>query len=63
MVCATEIQMNSSFSVANNKVPVEDIIEMHNIENTLTKEARYNARITCHYIAWTLKIFLGFLMS
>ena len=40
------------FSVANNVVPVEDILEMHNFDYTLTETARYNARIWLHYIAW-----------
>ena len=50
--------MNFCFSVANNVVPVEDILEMRNVEDTLTKAARYNAIIWCHYIAWDLKICL-----
>ena len=37
---------------------VEDIIEMHNVSNTLTDSARFNSRIWCHYISWALKICL-----
>ena len=44
------------FSVGNNVVPVEDILEMHNVENILTEEVIYNSRIFYHYIAWALKI-------
>ena len=46
------------FVVTNIVVPVEDIIDMHNVDNALTGEARYNARIWGHYIAWALKICL-----
>ena len=31
--------------MAKKLVPVEDIIEIHNVDNTLTKEKIYNARI------------------
>ena len=51
--------MNFCFSVTKNLVPVEDILEIHNVDNTLTKSARYNARIRCHYIAWALRIRLN----
>ena len=44
------------FSVEKNVVPVEYIIEMHNVDDTLTEAARYNARIRCPYIAWYIKI-------
>ena len=37
-------------------MPVEDIIEMHNVDYTLTEAERYNARIWRHYISWMLKI-------
>ena len=40
-------------------MPVDNILRMHNVDNTLTEAARYNARILCHYIAWPLKICLG----
>ena len=40
------------FDVANNVVPVEGICEVHNVENTLTDESIYNARMRCHYIAF-----------
>ena len=29
---------------------------MHNVDDTLTEAASYNAWIWCHYIAWDLKI-------
>ena len=35
---------------------VEDILNMHNVDDVLTESERYNARIQCHYIAWDLKI-------
>ena len=44
MVSAIKIQMNF-FSVENNVVPVEDILYMHNVDNTLTDAERYTARI------------------
>ena len=56
VVIAIKIRINLCFSVANNVVPVEDILNMHSVENTLAEAARYNARIWCHYIAWALKI-------
>ena len=61
VVNAINIQMGLFFSVSNNVVPVEDILEMHNVDKTLTKSDRYNARISCHYIAWALKIHLEIL--
>ena len=48
--------MNFCFAVANNVVPVEDILEIHNVEDTLTEEARYNTSIWCHKIPGVLKI-------
>ena len=45
MVSAIKIQTDMCFSVANNVVPVEDIHEMNNFDDTLTETARYNARI------------------
>ena len=33
------------FSVSNNVVPVEDILDMHIVDYTLTESSRYNARI------------------
>ena len=56
MVSSINIQLNFCFAVANNVVSVEDIVEMHNDDDTLTESARYNARIWYHYIAWALKI-------
>ena len=47
------------FDVANNLVPAGDIIEMHNVDNTLNEVDLYTARIACHYIAWAIKIRLG----
>ena len=44
------------FSVANNVMSVEDILEMHSVDNMLTEAVSYNARIWCHYISWDLKI-------
>ena len=40
-------------------MPVEDILEMHNVDDTLTDVERYNSRMWCHYIAWDLKIHMG----
>ena len=56
MVSAIKIHMNLCFSVANNVVPVEYIIEMHNVDGTITEAGRYSERIWCHYIVWDLKI-------
>ena len=56
MVSPIKIQKNLCFSVAKNVEPVEDILEMHNVDNMLTEEERYNARIRCHHIAWDIKI-------
>ena len=50
--------MNLCFYLEKNEVHVEDILEMHNVDDTLTEAARYNARIQCHYISWDLKILL-----
>ena len=55
MVSAIKIQM-FFFAIANNVLPVEDIINMNNVDDMLTESARYNASIWCHYIAWALKI-------
>ena len=60
LVSAIRIRIDLCFSIANNVVPVEDILDMHSIEYTLTKAARYNIRIQCHYIAWYIKIRLFF---
>ena len=40
MVSAIKIRTNMCFSVANNVVPVEDILEMHDFDDTLTETAR-----------------------
>ena len=40
-------------------MPVEDILEMHNVDDILTEAARYNAIICCHYISWDIKIRLN----
>ena len=56
MVSANNIQMNLSFSVAKNAVPVEDSLDMHNVDNAKTEAARYNVRILCQYTAWAIKI-------
>ena len=50
VVIAIKIQMNSCFPVAKNLVPVEDILEINNFDDTLNEAARYNARIWGHYI-------------
>ena len=54
MVSRIQIQM-VFFAVANNVVPVEDILDITNFDNTLTEAAIYNARICCRYIAWDKK--------
>ena len=56
MVSAIMTQTNFCFTVEKNVVPVEDILSMHNIDDTLTEEARYNTRIWCYYIACDLEI-------
>ena len=61
VVSTIKIRMNLCFSVAKNVVPVEDIIEMHNVENKITKAEIYNASICCHCIVWYLKICLEYL--
>ena len=58
MVRTIKIRMNLCFAVAKNVVPVEDILEMHNVENTLTESELYNESIHCHYIAWYIKTLL-----
>ena len=55
VVSAIKIQMNVCFSVAKTLVPVEDILDMHNVDNKMTDSVRYNAGIWCHYIAWDIK--------
>ena len=37
-------------------MPVEDILDIHNVEDTLTETKMYNTRIWCHYIAWDIRI-------
>ena len=56
VVSTIKIRTNLCFSVAKNVVPVEDIIEMHNFDDTLTETEMYNARIWFQYTAWALKI-------
>ena len=56
MVSAIKIRINSCFYVANNVVPVEDVMNMHNVDNNLTESERHNVRIWCHYIVRDLKI-------
>ena len=46
------------FGEGNNVFTIEDILEMRNVDNTITEAARYNVSIWCHYIAWALKICL-----
>ena len=58
MVIAIKIRMNLCFAVANNVVPDEDILDMHNIDNMITESEMHGARIWFHCIAWALKICL-----
>ena len=44
------------FLCINNVVHVEDILDIHIVDNTLTEAERYNASIRCHYISQDLKI-------
>ena len=37
-------------------MPVEDILDMHNVDDTQTEAARYNAIIWYHCILWDIKI-------
>ena len=55
--------MSFCFSVENNVVHVEYILEMHIIYNTLIEAERYNKRIWCHSIPWDLKIRLDNLID
>ena len=56
MVIAINIRINLCFSVENNVWPLEDILEMHNVENTITEAESYNTSIWCHYIERAIKI-------
>ena len=58
MVSSINILINLCFSISKNVVTVQDILEIYNVDRTLTRSARYNARIWFHYIAWALKISL-----
>ena len=44
-VGAMKIRMNLCFAGANNLVPVEDILKMYNVDDTLSEAARYTSRI------------------
>ena len=46
--------MNLCLGLARNEVPVDTVLEIHDASELET--ARYNARIWCHYIGWSLKI-------
>ena len=59
MVSAIKIRMDLCFDASNNVVLVEDIIEMHNVDNTQNKSGIYNESICCHNISRDLKILLG----
>ena len=48
MFITIKIWMDFCFTVANNVALVEDILDMHNVENTLTESEIYKARIHCH---------------
>ena len=61
IVSAINIRMNFCFDVANNIVHVEYILDMNNIDDTLTEASRYSTRIRWHYIAWDIKIRLDIL--
>ena len=54
MVSSIEIRLD--FFLWENIVPVEDILDMHHVDDKFTDSERYNARIWGHYIAWALKI-------
>ena len=58
MIISINIRMNFCFAVANNVLPVEGILEMHNFDNAVTEAACYNTSIWCHDISRDLKIFL-----
>ena len=53
MVSTIKIQMNF-LNVENNVVPVEDILKMHNVDDTLPEVSGYNIRIWCRYIEWDI---------
>ena len=48
MFITIKIWMDFCFTVANNVALVEGILDMHNVENTLTESEIYKARIHCH---------------
>ena len=61
MVSKIKSRMNLCFVASKKLVPVNYIIDMHNVEDALNEEAVYNASIRCHCIAWNIKICLGHL--
>ena len=58
MASEIKTEMKFCFTVTNNVVNIEDILEMNNIDYMLTVAARYKARIQCHYISCAMKIHL-----
>lgn len=40
------------FCAANNEVPIEVVLERHDVDETMTDAAKYDARLPCRYIAW-----------
>ena len=51
LVSLIKSRMGLFFSVSNNVVPVEDILEMHFVDYVLDDSERGNARVLCYYIA------------
>ena len=49
--------MNLCFAVAQNEVPVDIFLELH--DALVLETAMYNAHIWCHYKGWALKIRIG----
>ena len=48
MVIAIKIRMVFRFAVTNNVVTVEDILDMHNVDDIIHEAERYDTRIQCH---------------
>ena len=54
VLAAMECRINLCFEVTWNEVPVDIVFDLCNA--LVSETARYNARIWCHYIGFSLKI-------
>ena len=61
VISAIQERMTLCFGVANNDVPLDAVLEGHDVDDTMTETAKCNARIRCHYMAWALKIRLNYM--